>query len=165
MSIQAFFFQNLTGVAIAMMLSACANQAIQAPSATSETKTVLAQPATDLSFKEFYAFPIGPRGLEPTQKLLSLNNKRIHITGFMVKEEEPIAGLFLLTSLPVSLAEKEDGPADDLPATTLFVHMPARDASSINPYRSGLWDLTGTLQIGNQQESDGRVSYTRLLLD
>lgn len=165
MSVQAIFFRNLTGIAIVIMLSACANQTIQNSSAVSETKTVLAQPATDLSFKEFYAFPIGPRGLEPTQKLLSLNNRRVHITGFMVQEEEPLAGLFLLTPLPVSLAEKEDGPADDLPAATLFVHMPVRDAAHVNPYRPGLWDLTGTLQVGNQQESNGRVSYTRLLLD
>ncbi len=120
---------------------------------------------TELSLKEFYKFPAGPRGLEPTQKLLSLKDKRVRVTGYMVKEEEPMAGLFMLAPLPVSMAEQEDGPADDLPPATLFVHVPAADKNTITTYRSGLWQLTGTLQLGNQQEVNGRMSYTRLILD
>ena len=71
----------------------------------------------------------------------------------------------MLAPIPVSLSEKEDGPADDLPPATLYVHMPQRDAEKVLEYRSGLWELTGVLSVGNQQEQNGRMSYTRLLLD
>ena len=83
----------------------------------------------------------------------------------MVKEEEPTAGLFMLAPLPVSMAEKEDGPADDLPPATLFVHVPPADKDKIMAYRPGPWQLTGTLKLGNQEEANGRMSYTRLILD
>lgn len=120
---------------------------------------------TDLNLKEFYKFPVGPRGLEPTQKLLSLKDKHVRVTGYMVKEEEPTAGLFMLAPTPVSMAEKEDGPADDLPPATLFVHIPPADKNKIIAYRQGLWQLVGILELGNQEEANGRMSYTRLILE
>jgi len=32
-------------------------------------------------------------------------------------------------------------------------------------FRPGAWDLVGTLQLGAKDESNGRISYVRLLLD
>ncbi len=132
---------------------------------TTEAQQTLPSGVTELNLKEFYKFPVGPLGLEPTQKLLRLKDKRVRITGYMIREEEPTAGLFMLAPLPVSLAEKEDGPADDLPAATLFVHVPPADKNKIMVYRQGLWQLTGILKLGNQEEANGRMSYTRLILD
>jgi hypothetical protein len=103
--------------------------------------------------------------MEPTEKLLSLKDKRVRVMGYMVKEEEPTAGLFMLAPLPVALAEKDDGPADNLPPATLFVHMPKADANKAIVYRSGLWELIGTLRLGNREEANGRVSYTQLILN
>ncbi|HMU68085.1 MAG TPA: hypothetical protein PKE57_13095, partial [Cellvibrionaceae bacterium] len=37
--------------------------------------------------------------------------------------------------------------------------------SKILTYRPGLWVLTGTLQLGNQEDSNGRISYARLIMD
>ena len=151
-----------------LFFSGCAGQAskenITKTSAT-ETEYTLPAGVTELNLKEFYKFPVGPLGLEPTQKLLSLKNKQFRVTGYMAKEEEPTAGLFMLAPLPVSLAEKEDGPADDLPPATLFVHVPPADKNEIMAYRPGLWQLTGTLKLGNQEEANGRMSYSRLILD
>lgn len=121
--------------------------------------------AVGLAWKDFYRQPVGPLGLEPTPLLLSLDNKPVRLQGYMVKEEEPEAGTFLLTSLPVSLAEKEDGPADDLPPATVFVHVPEADRDNVVPYRAGLWELEGILSLGNREESGGRVSYVRLMLE
>jgi hypothetical protein len=144
-----------------LLLFGCAHQAPK-----NETqKNASQQAATELSFREFYQLPVGPYGLEPTPKLLSLKNKRVRIQGFMVKEEEPTPGLFMLTSLPVNIPEKEDGPSDELPGATLFVHMSAGDSQKILAYRPGMWDLAGTLQLGAKEETNGRVSYVRLLLD
>jgi hypothetical protein len=144
-----------------LLLFGCAHQT---PNNDAQ-KNVTLQAATELGFREFYQLPVGPYGLEPTPKLLSLKGKRVHIQGFMVKEEKPTPGLFMLTSLPVNIPEKEDGPSDELPGATLFVHMPTGDSQKILAYRSGMWDLAGTLQLGAKEEANGRVSYVRLILD
>jgi len=143
------------------LLFGCAEQAaIQAAKPIAIT-----QAANELQFNEFYKNPVGPYGLEPTSKLLSLNGKRVHIQGHMTQEEQPTPGIFILAALPVNIPEKEDGPSDDLPGATVFVHMPADDANKTLAYRTGLWDLQGILQLGPKEEANGRVSYVRLLLD
>lgn len=43
---------------------------------------------TDLPFSDFYTLPVGPKGLEPTAKLQSLNNKRVRIVGHMAHEDD-----------------------------------------------------------------------------
>lgn len=121
--------------------------------------------AIDLSFCDFYQLPIGPAGLQPTEKLLQLRGKKVHIVGYMVHEENPTHGIFMLAPQPVSLADIEDGPADDLPASVITAHMPDTDAQQVLSYRSGLWELTGKLEVGNAEENNGRVSYVRLILD
>jgi hypothetical protein len=146
---------------ISLLLAGCANQA---PKPDSQPSAALPS-ATDLSFREFYKLPIGPLGLEPTSKLLSLKNKRVHLQGFMVKEDEPTAGIFMVSLVPVNIPDKEDGPSDYLPGATVFVHMPAEDVAETLAYRPGMWDLVGTLQLGAKEEGNGRNSYVRLLLD
>lgn len=123
------------------------------------------KPSINLDWKEFYQFPVGPKGLEPSAKLLSLANQRVRLRGYWVQEEEPEAGMFMLAPLPVDLAEKEDGPADDLPPSTVFVHLPANERQTVLSHRPGLWELEGKLVLGNQDEAGGRVSYVRLMLD
>ena len=119
---------------------------------------------TEIRFREIYELPIGPRGLKPTEKLLALNGKRVRMLGFMAKQEDPSAGMFILTPVPVSMAEAADGPADDLPATAVFVHLQT-DPTEPVPYTPGALLLTGKLAVGPMEEADGRVSAVRLLLD
>lgn len=119
---------------------------------------------TEIRFRDFYELPIGPRGLKPTEKLLALNGKRVRMLGFMAKQEEPSAGMFILTPVPVAMAEAADGPADDLPATAVFVHWQTDHAEPV-PYTPSPLLLTGTLAVGSEDETDGRVSAVRLLLD
>jgi hypothetical protein len=133
---------------------------------------VNAQPAgddtapVDLSFREFYRMPVGPRGLEPTEKLLALDGRRVRIEGYVVQEEEPLPGLFMMAPAPVALAELADGPADYLPGTTVFVHLRTDDAKQkYLSFRSGLWTVVGTLELGGREEPNGRHSYVRLVVD
>ena len=156
--VRKFFFPFFVS---SILLFGCTQQPTKNDVQISSVKPV----ATDLTFREFYKLPIGPKGLEPTEKLLSLNNKRVHIKGYMVIEEEPTIGIFMLTLVPVNIPEKEDGPSDDLPGATVFVHMPSADAQKALAYRPGLWDLVGTLQLGPKEEANGRISYVRLQLD
>jgi hypothetical protein len=118
-----------------------------------------------LGLRDFFKLPIGPRGLEPTDKLLRRRDQRVRVQGYMVKEEEPSPGLFMLTSTPVAMAELADGPADYLPAATLFVHLTGEEAQQIIGYRPGVWTLSGILRLGAQHEPNGRVSYVRLIID
>ena len=53
--------------------------------------------------------------------------------------------------------------ADDLPPSTVFVHLERGDRRVF--YVPGRIELTGVLDVGNQSEPNGRVSTVRLLLD
>jgi hypothetical protein len=118
-----------------------------------------------LEFRDFYRQPVGRYGLEPTARLLSLNGQRVRIVGYMVDSEQPVAGVFMLTPLPVQLAESDDGPADDLPGSAVFVHLPGEYASRLPKFQRGEWEITGRLELGPREEANGRISYIRVLAD
>jgi hypothetical protein len=123
--------------------------------------------AADLKFREFFQLPVGPRGLAPSARLLSLDGQPVRITGYLAHQEasSAAAGIALLTPLPVSLGDEDESFADDLPASTLYLHLAAPLAARTISYRPGLVSLTGTLQVGAQREADGRASFVRLVLD
>lgn len=118
----------------------------------------------ELKFSEFFKMPVGRFGLEPTEKLLRLDGQKVRILGYMARQEQPFGGVFIVAALPVATAEAADGPADDLPPSVVFVHMPPEDAGPV-PYTPGPLLLTGTLRVGHQDEESGRVSLVRLQLD
>ncbi|MCX7174570.1 MAG: hypothetical protein NT159_11745 [Proteobacteria bacterium] len=120
--------------------------------------------ATDLKFHEFFKLPVGPRGLEATEKLKSLAGKRIRMVGYMARQEIPTAGFFVLSPLPVSLGDEDESLADDLPASVVFVHVHPPGDKPL-PFSPGLLRVTGILSIGAHEESDGHVSSVRLQLD
>ncbi|MQY51016.1 hypothetical protein [Rhodocyclus gracilis] len=117
-----------------------------------------------LKFGEFFAMPVGPLGLEPSARLLALNGKTVRLVGYMVREEEPTAGRFLFSPLPVVLGDEDESLSDDLPPSTVTVHVQGAGTQT-TPYIDGLLHLTGTLEVGAQEEADGRVSSVRLQLD
>jgi len=123
--------------------------------------------AADLKFREFFQLPVGPRGLAPSARLLSLDGQPVRITGYLAHQEasSAVPGIALLTPLPVSLGDEDESFADDLPASTLYLHLAGPLAARSVPYRPGLVSLTGTLQVGAQREADGRASFVRLVLD
>ena len=123
----------------------------------------LAQEApADLKFRDFFKLPIGPLGLEPTARLLQLQGQQVRLLGYRVKQDEAdaTAGLFLLTPLPITLGDEDERFADDLPATTIYIHFDP--AGPVPPYQRGLIAVTGRLEIGAQAEEDGRQSALRL---
>jgi len=121
-------------------------------------------PAAELRFSDFYVLPIGRMGQQPTETLLGLDGKRVAIRGYMVAEEEPFPGLFILAPLPVRLAERADGPADYLPPATVFVHLPASHRDELVRHLGSPLEVTGTLELGPREEQGDRVSYVRLQL-
>ena len=120
-------------------------------------------PVAELSLRELYRLPVGPRGLEPSPRLLALDGHDVRIAGYMAQQADPLPGLFILSPLPVSLGDEDESYADDLPAAAVFVHL--ADGSAVVPPRPGRIALSGRLEIGARPETDGRISYVRLLLD
>ena len=155
--------RSLLALLLCLFLGACAATAGKDGKATKALPPLPS--ATALKFSDFYQMPVGPKGLEPTEKLLSLNGKTVRIQGYMVREEQPLPGLFMLAPTPVDLAELADGPADYLPPATLFVHLSPEIADKFVGFRPGTWTLVGRLELGGRPEANGRVSYVRLSLD
>jgi len=117
-----------------------------------------------LKFSEFFVQPIGPRGLALTETLRAADGQPVRLVGWMVAQEAPPAGYFLLTQRPVRLSEHADGDADDLPPTAVVVRLPPAQQAVHWPHQAGLVELTGTLSVGREVEADGRISWVRLLL-
>jgi hypothetical protein len=133
------------------------------PAENNVSNPILAD-AEHIKFGDFFKLPIGPEGLEMTRRLVDLNGKKVRLVGYMVQQESAKPGFFLLTPLPAKTSEDDDSMADDLPPSTVFVHVDPLPGSAIT-YRPGLLELIGTLSIGPKEETDTRVSNVRLMLD
>lgn len=119
---------------------------------------------SDLRFDEFFQNPVGPRGLELTQRLSDLSGKRVRILGYQVKQSRPTPWTLMLAPMPLVSNEVEFGLAEDLPPNVVRVFVP-RDHRPVVPHSRGLLLLTGRLEVGDREEPDGRHSLVRLHLD
>lgn len=161
-----------------------------APTAPTETAKAAALPPLpagieELKFADFFKTPVGPAGLEPTDRIKALDGRRVRILGHMVFEEVvkcsgedaltprgrklPIwaecltPGRLLLTPRPAEISYAHYGIGDDLPPQTLYVTVPEKFGEPV-AHTPGLLLLTGTLSVGNKTEPDGRISTVRLTL-
>lgn len=126
----------------------------------------LAQPASggeppDLRFSSFFRQPVGPRGLEASEALRAADGRRVRLVGYMVAQEAPTPGRFLLTPRPVHLSED----ADDLPPSVVTVLLDESQRGRVVAHQPGPVALVGRLQLGRQEDAAGRVSWVRLVLD
>ena len=128
------------------------------------TQSALAQNSEILAFKSFYKLPVGSQGLEMSDALRSANGQERKIVGYMVQQERPHLGRFLLSPRPVQMSEHADGEADDLPAALVTVYLDAAQSDWAVPYTRGLISLTGAIEVGRLEETDGRVSWVRMRL-
>ena len=119
---------------------------------------------TDLEFSEFFSPVIGDRGLEVTDKLRALAGQRVRLVGFMVRQSLPTPGVLLLAPQPIQVDEVEYGACDDLPPQVVRVFVPLPAGIQV-PLTPGPLLLTGTIEVGQQPEPDGRNSFIRLRLD
>lgn len=119
---------------------------------------------SDLHFNEFFRTPVGPLGLELTQRLSDLSGKRVRILGYQVKQSRPTPWTLLLAPMPLVNNEVEFGLAEDLPPNVVRVFVP-RDHRPVVPHSNGLLLLTGRLEVGDREEPDGKHSLVRLHLD
>lgn len=125
-----------------------------------------AQPAPLLlKFSAFFKQPVGPRGLELAEALRAADGREVQLVGYMVAQESPQPGRFLLTPRPVRMSEHADGDADDLPPHAVTVLLDASQRERLVAHQAGLLSLTGRLSVGRFEDPEtGRVSWLRLQL-
>ena len=137
---------------------------IASATAGTDAPTSVALPLS-LPFEAFFARPVGPRGLEPSARLLAADGQRVTLSGYMVAREQGTPGRFQLTPRPVRLSEHADGEADDLPPSTVTVLLDPTQRDRLVAHQPGLLTLTGRLAWGRSEGPDGRVSWLRLQLE
>ncbi len=115
-------------------------------------------------FDEFFRHPIGSRGLEWSPSLLAADTRQVRLVGYMVKQDQPPKGRFLLAPRPVQMSEDADGVADDLPPGTVTVLLDPTQRERSVVHQAGLIAVTGRLDIGRHEASSGRVTWMRLQL-
>jgi hypothetical protein len=120
--------------------------------------------AVELRFADFFQTPVGPRGMAMSEALRQADGQSVRLVGYMVQQEIPQAGRFMLTPRPVQMSEHADGEADDLPAATVMVYLDPSQQGWKLAHARGLLELRGTLSVGRFEEADGRVSWVRLQL-
>jgi hypothetical protein len=121
-------------------------------------------PVTELRFQDFFQLPVGAKGLEISSALRQADGKTVALTGYMVQQEVPSSGVFLLTPRPVQMSEHADGEADDLPPATVLVKLSPEQRDWSVPHVRGLIRVTGVLSVGREEGRDGRVSWVQLQL-
>ena len=117
-----------------------------------------------LSFGDLLQHPIGPNGLEIASNAKSMQGHNVRLLGFMVKSEEDSIGYFYLTPMPIQMSEHADGPANDLPASTVLVKLDPSQANWAVAHKVGALVLEGTLLVGRHEDAQGTVSWFQLQL-
>ena len=120
---------------------------------------------TELRFRDFFRTPVGPTGLEISDTLRQADGQTVRLVGYMVQQENPAPGRFLLTSNPVQISKHADGNANNLPPATVVVYIDPSQHDWAVPHVRGLVTVSGKLSVSRHEESDGRVSWVRLQLD
>jgi hypothetical protein len=124
---------------------------------------VLPKDVEPLAFHEFYKMPVGARGLEPTDRLLSLNGKRVRILGYMGEMQRDSKRALIFSPLPLEAQPEEYGLCDDIPATHILVTLPGNTDEQIS-HINGRLLLTGILSVGTYSENR-ETSFVRMTLD
>lgn len=132
--------------------------------ASAQTVPTPTSAAIELRFRDFFRMPMGPRGLEISDTLRRADGKTVSLTGYMVQQETPVIGSFMLTPRPVQMSEHADGDADDLPPATVLVVLDPTQKGWAVTYVRGLISLTGKLAVGRHEGLDGRISWVQLQL-
>jgi len=121
--------------------------------------------AEELTFGEFFGREVGDRGLVLSPKLRGLHGKRVVISGYMVREQNRLPGLFVLAPWPAQVSNDGFCLVDEVPPANVHVLAAPAGAQRPFPYRPGRLRLVGILEVGPQPMPDGRNAFARLTLD
>lgn len=117
-----------------------------------------------LEFQSFFKMPIGPKGLEATEKVTQSNGKLVRLKGFMVNSETPTRGGFILAPRPIQLSEHADGDANDLPASVCWIYLDSSQKNWVVPYIPGPVMVEGLFSFKRMEAPDGSIAWFHLQL-
>lgn len=135
--------------------------AAQPPAATA----AVARNVTELRFREFFRSPVGATGPEVSDALRRADGGLVRLFGYMVQCECPLHGRFMLAPRPVRVGENADSDPDALPAATVVVYLHPGQNDLALRHTHDLLAVSGRLDVGRNEERDGRVSWVRLQLE
>ncbi len=121
----------------------------------------LAQAPPTLTFDQILESGAGRVRL--SARLHELESRRVRMVGFMPQMEIPPRGAFYLCPRPLFLDEGGGGTAD-LPPNAVRVVVRSVPGGEV-AFIPGPLEVTGVLEIGRREETDGAVSFVRLILD
>lgn len=127
--------------------------------------TMASRQMTELRFRDFFHTPAGAMGLEISDTLRQADGQTVRLVGYMVQQENPALGRFMLAPRPVQISAHAHSDADDLPPATVVVYLDPAQQDWAVPHVRGLVTVSGKLSVSRHEESDGRVSWVRLQLD
>src|SRR5450830_1142523 len=67
--------------------------------------TTVPRQVTELRFRDFFRTPVGPTGLEISDTLRQADGQTVRLVGYMVQQENPAPGRFMLAPRPVQMSE------------------------------------------------------------
>lgn len=135
-----------------------------APGIQIEAGRVLPQDLPVLIPDDLFVRPVGPYGLEVTDKTRGLQGQHVRLVGYMARESDPAPDRFILTGYAVEIDSYQEAGAGDIPAEAVFVR-PARATGEHLPFVPGPISVAGWLEFGPKEESDQLVSSFRLVMD
>lgn len=119
----------------------------------------------ELKFQDMFQMPVGPKGLNASERLSNLDGHHVRMVGFMVRSSEPRSSAFILAPMPVEISDEDEAEADDIPFNAVLVNLPARSAQPI-PNMDGLLQVTGVLRVSSVQDTDSsRIFAVSIELD
>lgn len=129
----------------------------------SQVRMDLKEPVA-LEFQTFFKMPLGPKGLEVTDKLVQADGQFVRLQGFMVKSEIPMRGSFILSPRPVQLSEHADGDANDLPASACWIYLDSSQKNWVVPHIPGPIAVEGIFNFKRMEAPDGSIAWFHLQL-
>ncbi len=117
--------------------------------------------AEPLAVRELVEFGNGT--LRLSEKAMRLSKTRVRVAGYMANLELPPRGGFYLTAQPVHGDESGAGTGD-LPLDAVLVLTRSVVDAPIEPIAEPV-EVTGILELGPQEDSEGRPNWIRLRLD
>ncbi len=121
--------------------------------------------ATELRFRDFFRLPVGDEGIKISDTLRQADGQTVRLFGYMVLQQNPEPGRFMLAQRPLHMSEHTDGDADDLTPATVMVYLDPSQQDWAVPYVHGLVAVSGLLSITGHEPLAGRTSWVRLQLD
>lgn len=115
----------------------------------------------ELQMKHLFKNPIGDYGLEYSDSARSMDGKPVRIIGFMAQTDWKQDNVFILSSFPLILHDREYGQADEIPAGAVLVEMPKGETVA---FTKGLMMLSGTLRLGRFEAPGDRPLWAKLEL-